>query len=125
MTTRELWVPLRTPEDQGPRAYAAQQLEMLVEYELVEDAHLDDTGGGFIVTDGGQQRRLTAEQVLDEYGDRIALMATRVMEHSNLTTTRVSVAISAPGGPVPYIENPSDREIEYPCYWPRMRKGMS
>lgn len=120
--TRELWVPLRTPEDQGPRAYAAQQLEMLIGYELIDGAHLTDDGG-FVVTDGGQRRRLTPEQVLDEYGDRLSQMVTRVMEHSDLTTTQVSVTVGAPGGPVPYIENPADREIDYPRYWPRTRKG--
>ncbi|MFE1104159.1 hypothetical protein ACFW4K_26905 [Nocardiopsis alba] len=120
MATCELWVPLRAPEDQGPRAYAAQMLEMLIAYNLVEDAHLD--GGGFVVSDSAGRRRISPEQVLDEYGDRLSQMVTRVMEYSDLTTTRVSVTVGAPGGPVPYIENPADREIDYPRYWPRTRK---
>lgn len=117
--TRELWVPLRAPEDHGPRAYAAQQLEMLIAYRLVDDAHLADDGDGFTVTDGGRRRHLTAEQVLEEYGDRLAEMADQVMEHSHLTTTEVSVTVGAPGGPVPYIENPVDRKAEYRRLWPR------
>lgn len=115
-STRDLWVPMRSPEDHGPRAWAAQMLEMLIAYNLVADAHLTDDA--FAVAGGGQWRRLTAEQVLDEYGDRLSQMVTRVMEHSSLTTTRVSVAVSSPGGPVPYIDHPDDRVREYGRYWP-------
>lgn len=115
-SARDLWVPMRSPEDHGPRAYAAQLLEMLVAYNLVADAHLTDDG--FVVAGGAGRRRMSPRQVLDEYGDRLSQMVTRVMEHSSLTTTRVSVAVGAPGGPVPYIEHPDDRVREYGRYWP-------
>ena len=109
----DLWVPLRTPDDHGDRAYAAQLLEMLVGYGLIDGARQD--GEGFLVN--GQT--LSPSQVLDEYGDRLAEMATRVMEHSPLTTTRTSVPVGAACGPVPYIDDPADRTTEYQRLWPR------
>jgi hypothetical protein len=111
-----LWVPLRTPADHGPRAYAAQMLEMVLGYRLIEDAWLTD--GGFVVVDQGEHRELSADQVLDEYGDRVADMVTAVMEHSNLTTTDVPVTVGAASGPVPFVEDVEDRLIEYLTYWP-------
>lgn len=112
-----LWVPLRTPADHGPRAYAAQLLEMLIGYRLIADAWLDDeTEDGFVVVDG-VRRALTAGQVLDEYGSRVVDMVTAVMEHSPLTTTEVGVKVAAPSGPVPFIEDVGDRMVEYPRFW--------
>lgn len=110
-----LWVPLRTEADRGPRAWAAQLLEMLIDYRLISDAHLD--GDGFVVVDDGQ-RTLTAEQVLAEYGDRVIEMVTAVMEHSDLTTTDVPVTVGAACGPVPFVEDVEDRLTEYGQYWP-------
>lgn len=113
----DLWVPLRTPDDHGPRAYAAQLLEMLVSYGLV--AHARQHGeNGFVVVDG-DRRTLTPAEVLDEYGDRVVDMVTLVAEHSPLTTTHTSVPVGADGGPVPYIADVGDREAEYARYWPR------
>lgn len=112
-----LWVPLRTPDDHGPRAYAAQMLEMVLSYGLIQDARLND-GDGFVVVDQGEHRELSAAQVLDEYGDRLADMVTAVMEHSDLTTTDVPVKVGAVGGPVPFVEHPDDRLTEYGQYWP-------
>ncbi|WP_344014144.1 hypothetical protein, partial [Nocardiopsis exhalans] len=114
---RELWVPLRTPADHGPRAYAAQLLEMLRDYRLIANAWLDPDSDGFVVIDGGQ-RTLTADQVLDEYGARVADMVTAVMERSSLTTTDVPVKVDAAGGPVPFVEDVEDRLTEYLTYWP-------
>ena len=111
-----LWVPLRTPADHGPRAWAAQLLEMLCDYQLIQDARLDGERG-FIVDDHGR-RALTAAQVLDEYGDRLAAMVTAVMDNSPHTSTDVPVRVEAPGGPVPFIEHPHDRLTEYTRYWP-------
>ena len=114
---RELWVPLRTPADHGPRAWAAQLLEMLRDYRLISDAHLDPDSDGFVVIDDGR-RELTADQVLDEYGDRVIEMVTAVMEHSPLTTTDVPVTVGAACGPVPFVEDVEDRLTEYGQYWP-------
>lgn len=111
--TPHLWIPLRSPEDTGIRARASQLLEMLLYYGLVEEARLE--GEGFRVVDG-RPRHLTAEQVRDEYGDRFCDMVQRTMDHSELTTTEVSVPVSSPG-PVPYIEDPGDRYAEYNRFW--------
>lgn len=86
---------------------------MLCEYQLVKDAWLD--GHGLVVVDD-ERCTLIPEQVLDEYGDRVTGMATAAIEHSDLTTTNVSVAVA--GGSVPFIEHPDDRVIEYGRYWP-------
>ena len=115
-----LWVPLYSPTDHGPRAWAAQLLEMLVDYRLIADAWLDGEDG-FVVVDQGE-RHLSSERVLDEYGDRVADMAAAVMECSDLTTTDVPVKVAAPGGPVPFVEDVVDRQVEYGRYWPE-RKG--
>lgn len=117
MSAVDLWVPLRSPDDHGPRAYAAQLLEMLVGYGLIEGARQAGERG-FVVDDHGR-RTLTAEQVLDEYGDRLADMVTLVTEYSPLTTTQTSVPVGAVCGPVPYIVDVGDREAEYARYWPR------
>ncbi|MBR8743952.1 hypothetical protein [Nocardiopsis sp. MG754419] len=123
-SARHLWVPLRTPDDHGARAWAAQLLEMLVAYGLVHTAWLTDEGEeGFVVIDDAGRRTLNPERVLDEYGDRLARMASRVMEHSALTTTRVSVTVGPPG-PVPYIESVGDRVQEYARYWPTPTRPM-
>lgn len=113
----DLWVPLRSPDDHGPRAYAAQLLEMLVGYGLIEDAR--QAGEDGFVVDDGDRRTLTPGQVLDEYGDRVIGMVSLVMEYSPLTTTHTSVPVRAAGGPVPYIPDVGDREEEYARYWPR------
>lgn len=110
-----LWVPLRTEADHGPRAWAAQLLEMLIGYRLISDAWIE--GDGFVVVED-RRRALTPEQVLDEYGDRVADMVTAVMEHSPLTTTDLSVTVGAACGPVPYVESVEDRVTEYGRYWP-------
>lgn len=115
--TTDLWVPLRSPDDHGPRAYAAQMLEMLVGYGLIDGARQHGESG--FVVDDGDRRTLTPGQVLDEYGDRVVDMVTLVMEHSPLTTTHTSVPVGAEGGPVPYIASVGDREAEYARYWPR------
>lgn len=118
----DLWVPLRSPEDHGPRAYAAQLLEMLVSYGLITSARQAGEDG-FVVVDG-DRRALTPGQVLDEYGDRVVDMVTLVMGYSPITTTHTSVPVGAAGGPVPYIPDVGDRETEYARYWPsRKLKG--
>lgn len=119
MTATDLWVPLRTPDDYGDRAYAAQMLEMLVSYGLIEGAWQDGENG-FVVVDG-DRRTLTPGQVLEEYGDRLADMVTLVMGHSPLTTTHTSVPVGAACGPVPYIPHVGDREAEYARYWPHRK----
>lgn len=119
--TTDLWVPLRTPADHGPRAYAAQLLEMLLGYGLITGARQAGEEG-FVVDEHGL-RTLTAAEVLDEYGDRLADMVTLVTEHSTLTTTHTSVPVGAAGGPVPYIPHVGDREVEYARYWPRRKEN--
>ena len=120
MSAADLWVPLRTPDDYGDRAYAAQLLEMLVGYGLIQGArqHGDQ---GFVVDDHGH-RTLTPGQVLTEYGDRLVDMITLVMEHSSLTTKHTSVPVGAACGPVPYIADVGDREAEYARYWPHRKE---
>lgn len=109
-------MPMRNPHEQGtPRAWAAQLLEMLIDYGLIDYAWLE--GDVFTVSDGGV-RSLSAGQVLDEYGDRFIQMVTEVMEHSGLTTTQVPVPVGSPG-PVPYIADVGDRLEEYARFWPR------
>lgn len=120
MSATDLWVPLRTPADHGPRAYAAQLLEMLVGYGLIEGARQHDDG--FVVDEHGL-RTLTAAEVLDEYGDRLADMITLVMGHSPLTTTHTSVPVGAACGPVPYIADVGDREVEYRRLWPPRKES--
>lgn len=115
--TYHLWIPLRRPEDTGIRARAAQILEMLLHYELIERARLEGEEG-FCVLDRGA-RYLTAEQVCEEYGERIGRMVQIVMDRSARTTTEVSVAL--PVEPAPYIEDPGDRYTEYRRFW---REGV-
>ena len=121
MSAVDLWVPLRSPDDHGPRAYAAQLLEMLVGHLLIEGARQHGEQG-FVVDDHGY-RTLTPAQVLDEYGDRLVDMVTLVMEHSPLTTTHTSVPVGAACGPVPYIADVGDREIEYRRLWPPRKES--
>lgn len=90
-------------------------LEMLLKYGLIEAACI--AGDEFDVEEEGSRRRLSPEQVLDEYGDRIAAMVSAVMEHSENTTTDVSVPVSAPGGAVPYIADVGVRVVEYQRFW--------
>ncbi|MFE9243234.1 hypothetical protein [Nocardiopsis sp. NPDC006938] len=87
---------------------------MLLSYQLICDAYLD--GDEFVVTEKDTRRDLTADQVLNEYGDRLAEMVTTVMKHSTATTTDVSVDVA--GGAVPYIEHVNERATEYAKYWP-------
>ena len=109
-------MPMRDPHEQGtPRARASQLLEMLIDYGLIEYAWLKEDV--FTVSDGGL-RHLSAEQVLEEYGERVVRMVTEVMEHSDLTTTQVPVPVGSPG-PVPYIADVGDRMEEYARFWPR------
>lgn len=113
---QDLWVPMRNPCEQEPhRAWAAQLLEMLIDYKLIDYAWL--TEDVFTVSDGGI-RTLSVGQVLEEYGDRVVRMVTDVMEHSDLTTTQVPVPVGSPG-PVPYISDVGDRLDEYARFWPR------
>ena len=107
---------LTSQAEDVPRARAAQMLAMLVQYGLVPDAWLE--GEGFGIQDDHGVRHLSPEQVLAEYGERIARMVTGVMEGSELTTTEVSVPVGEPG-PVPYILDVGDRLEEYPRFWPR------
>ena len=64
-------MPMRNPCEQEPhRAWAAQLLEMLIDYAwLTEDV--------FTVSDGGL-RSLSVGQVLEECGDRVVRMVTEV-----------------------------------------------
>ena len=113
---QDLWVPMRDPHEQGTlRARASQLLEMLIDYGLIEYAWLKEDV--FTVSDHGIHH-LSAEQVLDEYGDRFSRMVTEVMERSDLTTTQVPVPVGSPG-PVPYIADVGDRVEEYARFWPR------
>lgn len=121
MTAADLWVPLRSPDDHGPYAYAAQLLEMLVSYGLIDGARQHGEIG--FVVDDGDRRTLTAAEVLDEYGDRVVDMVTLVMGHSPLTTTQTSVPVGAEGGPVPYIASVGDRETEYRRLWPPRKES--
>lgn len=113
--SRPLWVPTWKTEDVGtPRASASQILEMLVMYELIEDAWID--GAGFTVVENGK-RFLLPHEVIDEYADLVGKMASAVMERSGKTTTQVSVPVGAAGGPVPYVLDVGDRVVEYSRYW--------
>lgn len=112
---RDLWVPMRRPEDRGsPRAMASQMLEMLILYQLIDYAWVD--GDKFDVADHGM-RRMGPEEVLSEYGEWIALMVAGVIERSTLTTTQMSVPVGRAEGPVPYIADVTDRITEYRRYW--------
>lgn len=108
---------MRRAEDLGaPRARASQILEMLLQYGLIEDAWRQGDDDDFVVDHHGR-RRLRAEEVLAEYGDRVAAMVERVVEHSTLTTTHTSVPVGRAEGPVPYIIDVGDRVAEYQRYW--------
>ncbi|MEV2278439.1 hypothetical protein AB0I72_22905 [Nocardiopsis sp. NPDC049922] len=108
---------MRQAEDHNPHTRAAQILEMLHMYKLIETAWMEEDG---FVVDGGGQRYLTSEQVCDEYGGKIAAMAESIASETpdeELITTTVSVAVGAPG-PVPYVENFDARDRVYRDHWP-------
>lgn len=103
------------PEEQGsPRARASQLLEMLIMYGLIDAAWLN---GDEVTVMDGRTRHMSPEEALDEYGDKLALMAERVIERSDATTTVVSVPVGRAEGPVPYILDVGDRVTEYQRYW--------
>lgn len=81
-------------------------------YRLVE--HAWRAGDDFAVREDSV-RNLNAEQVIDEFGDRLIEMVHRVQTESAETTDVIPVPMD---NPVPYIHDCTDRVEEYGRFWP-------